>query len=175
MHSCPKQTSWVTLCHCVQKHIRAALRKDKSVVMGKRGRWWGLEGNRVTCVLVCMCACCLLVYECESCQPPLAYKQMRSLSCSHTRGQKDLWEGARWKISVALHYSETWAATWLKRKGEKLVISTCSLWTWPDERQATQSKRFQRGAHWRLLRILMQCGIQFLWEPRGLCKKVNYL
>ena len=86
---------------------------------------------------------------------------------------KDLWEEARWKISTALHYSETWVATRLKRKGEKLVISAHSLWTWPDETQATQSKRFQRRAHWRLLRILMQCGIQFLWEPRGLSEKVN--
>lgn len=97
---------------------------------------------------------------------------------SHTfrqPGKKELWEEvkeARWKISPALHYSETWVATRLKRKGEKLVISARSLWTWPDETQATQSKRFQRRAHWRLLRILMQCGIQFLWEPS---EKVNYL
>lgn len=87
---------------------------------------------------------------------------------------KELWDEVRWKISTALHYSETWQETRLKRKGEKLIISAHSLWTWPNETQATQSKRFQRRARWRLLRILMQCGIQFLWEPRGLSEKVNY-
>lgn len=98
------------------------------------------------------------------------------VSHSHTfcNQAKELWEEARWNISLALHYSETRQATRLKRKGEKLVISAHSLWTWADEMQATQSKRFQRRAHWRLLRILMQCGIQFLWEPRGLSGKVNY-
>lgn len=89
--------------------------------------------------------------------------------------KKMLWEEARWKIFTLPHYSETWVATRLKRNGEKLVILAHSLWTWPDETQATQSKRFQRRAHWRLLGILIQCGIQFLWEPRGLSGKVNYL
>lgn len=168
--------------------------------MGKgRGRvvWWGGEGsvgayhflNLISllrlCLCVPVCACMKYVHAeafnlwWKSASRLRPIKQIRSrvlTSHSHIFGNraKELWgEEARWKISTPLLYSVTWQATRLKRKGEKLVISACSLWTCPNETQATQSKRFQR-AHWRLLRILMHCGIQFLWGPQGHYQRVNY-
>ena len=94
------------------------------------------------------------------------------MSHSHTfcnQEKKELWEGARWKISTALHYSETWVATRLKRKGEKLVISAHSLWTWPDETQATQSKKVPKKSSLKITQ-----NTDAVWNPIPLGAKGTF-
>lgn len=185
-------------CHCILKHRCTLYFKDKSgngkTQAGNAGRRelglhlslsllefismfvsvWGMNANRLSTVGESLPSACgplsrfALLSPCSTVTHSATGQKVKNK-------KKMLWEEARWKIFTLPHYSETWVATRLKRNGEKLVILAHSLWTWPDETQATQSKRFQRRAHWRLLGILIQCGIQFLWEPRGLSGKVNYL
>lgn len=153
MQSSPKPTSWATLplcpqtyLHCMRiRHISGNGKGKNDVVSACSTQafnpWWK-SASRLR-PIERICSHVLVSYSHTFCNQA-----------------KELWEEVRWKISTALHYSETWQETRLKRKGEKLIISAHSLWTWPNETQATQSKKVPKKSSLKITQ-----NTDAVWNP----------